>query len=269
MSKDFKDTFQPYKGKYWSQRDIEQPVYGVNNIFFGLARIIATPLFFLWECFKIMSSASIAGSSFLDIVIFFPFAYAFYSVFSVVRSALRLLEGIAATVRGITQLATTPLTWLIKRPLRFNLTRSNGAPKIEETAGTIGLCSQANSNTKIFDLLSISNQLHLKYQKKIFRGQDSDIEAEETVFHRLENKKRSLGIETILHTSSSGDAQVHTFEFKNNISLSESKEVKRMVVDHINLFRPYIALLVTDTNVNEFVDPRSRPDSFRVSRSEI
>ncbi|HVY53078.1 MAG TPA: hypothetical protein VHA13_00985, partial [Gammaproteobacteria bacterium] len=120
MLDDLMDTFDAYPKEAPSsmKRENWQPIIGAENAVLGAMTLvilggIAMPLYFFinllmtpryltrWESLK----------EHLEFIANLLFSW-----------PLTLLEGCAGILRGLTQIAATPLTWLIKKPLRYFLT---------------------------------------------------------------------------------------------------------------------------------------------------
>lgn len=139
MWKDFKDTFKPYKADYQRNRDWLQPINGIGNILRGVLSLplavistVESVLMLVWQTLK-----SIAYSLYdpkRHAQHFFPKLYLGIT-WTVSKLTAHVLDSAFSIIRGVTQIATFPLTWLVKIPLRqFGLT-----PK-DET----GECIQQN-----------------------------------------------------------------------------------------------------------------------------
>lgn len=185
MGNDFVNTFQPYKSARQVGRDFLQPIRGIGNIAKGIVNIIAAPLLFIIN----------------------PIRYAFISgtfkkfkqnvSLNSQRTISWLLNGISSIFRGVTQIATTPLTWSLKMPLRGLITAFKGVQKIEENKGVQRLVQagkNAIASNQETEAYKIRTALHYKYQKGIRKGQNTDIinYTEETLFNLQNYKNRVL-----------------------------------------------------------------------------
>ncbi|WP_133141322.1 hypothetical protein [Legionella moravica] len=147
-TKIFADFFKPYKSGYQVMNDFKQPFTGVVNVFMGITK-------------------SVLGIGTL--------------------SPTRILDGGAHLLRGVIELAMTPLTFLVKPFVRGVLTLFSSYKKIEENTGVQHLVdlgtnlleSQEEKEELSFDkmqqLLGICNDLHRKFNKSVQRGQDTQI----------------------------------------------------------------------------------------------
>lgn len=123
MGKDFVDTFKPYKSGYYVQRDFLQPLRGLGNIVRGVFNIVATPLMFLVNTVRYAAMA-IQQKSFA----LFTENMALGSI----KAGGGLLDGVSSIIRGATQLISTPLTWLLRMPLRGAITVIKGKPTVSQ-----------------------------------------------------------------------------------------------------------------------------------------
>lgn len=176
--KDGVDTFKFYKGPYQFKRDLLQPINGLGNIFKGLAILvffipctIIVPICFLLrehdDSTKCLSDT-------------------FYG--RVLQSAVIILlswpvDAISSIVRGITQIAFTPLTYLVKIPLRMLITYY-AKPEdlvIEKNKGIVRLLGAARTiirgqKFKAEQALGIVQELNEKFLKAQSRGQKTSME---------------------------------------------------------------------------------------------
>lgn len=122
MYKDFRDTFSAYKGLYQQQNDLKQPLRGLGNIFKSIGIIGGTLIFFVLNLIRLAFRFMNKDDSSEERV-------------NLARTGAWLIEGASTMIRGLTQVATTPLTYLIKIPLRILITKIKGEQKIEENNG--------------------------------------------------------------------------------------------------------------------------------------
>ena len=156
ITKIFIDYFKPYKSVHQLIQDYKQPLVGINNLFVGLLKIIAGLFTFN-----------------------FP----------------RLGDGLFSASRGIIELVTTPLTWLIKPLTRGLATLIHGEfKKIEDNKGMEKLAQYGQeylkninvdipSNWASYELLAVCNDLHRKFVKSLERGQQTELAMEEFVIY--------------------------------------------------------------------------------------
>ncbi|CDZ76034.1 ubiquinone biosynthesis hydroxylase, UbiH/UbiF/VisC/COQ6 family [Legionella massiliensis] len=148
IAKLFIDYFKPYKGDYQFYDDFKQPFSGLNNTGMGIVKIIA-------------------GIFTLNIP--------------------RFGDGIFTLLRGVIELATTPLAWFVKPFTRGFVSFFFDEPKIEEGRGIqklveLGeqlLSEQSDDDfslVKMQNLLGVCNDLHRKYDKGQQRERFSDID---------------------------------------------------------------------------------------------
>ncbi len=106
MLKDVVDTFKPYRSVWFVKRDARQPIDGLENILKGIFELIVSPLLFLlcpiyyaFRAESLKDYGAKVGTLWLQSLSWF-------------------IHGVLSVLRGATQIAATPLTWLIKIPLR-------------------------------------------------------------------------------------------------------------------------------------------------------
>lgn len=187
ISKAYLDTFKPYKAEYARRRDMAQPFLGLGNIFQGLFNLLAT--------FVILASSTLLTlpAMFVPLNRFFNyreggwipavFELPFALVSNVALAAVRVLENMALILQGLIQIATTPLSWLIKIPLRNLITYAVGSPKIEENPSMRRQVNKLRSNERCST--STYNEVHRKFSKQVQRGQATDILNEATCYNEL------------------------------------------------------------------------------------
>ena len=181
MKKDLVDTFEPYRSDWYAERDAKQPLAGLFNFFKGIGYILGSLLLFI-----ALPLYSIPQKNRPEDVGYF-FALGGRYVFALSW----FIDGVLSVIRGATQLVTTPLTWLIKIPLRKGITSSisekddllienrKGIGRVLETADLL------NRNLSIFDEPEdknairrieehypvLENRVREKYTKAIKRGE--------------------------------------------------------------------------------------------------
>lgn len=166
MYKDLIDTFKPYKTSYHFKRDLLQPISGIGNLFKGVATVVGAFCLFLGNTIRY---AFVSGSlaNFLDNM-----------GVNCKRTGAWLLDGITNIIRGITQIAATPLTWILKIPCRGLITAIKGQPLIEQNQGIQRLVTKGKTeaeNGAPLDLDCIRYELNRKFQKSSNRGQSTNI----------------------------------------------------------------------------------------------
>lgn len=144
ISKLLTDVFTPYKSNSHIKQDVKQPLVGVGNFFIGIGKIAA------------------------GFIRFSPYTF---------------LDGCVTIVRGALEIATTPVTWLIRPLFKAIATAIHGGrQKVEENTGIQRLVSlgnqlhdqginQTSDYHKMHSLLAICNDLHRKFIKATHRGQ--------------------------------------------------------------------------------------------------
>lgn len=103
MGKDFVDTFKPYKNHQEKERDMQQFPMGLLNILKGMAGISFAGLGFAFALITSPVSLWARPAMFVGMVALFTGSFLF---------------SIEMVIRGVTQIATAPLVFLFKIPLR-------------------------------------------------------------------------------------------------------------------------------------------------------
>jgi hypothetical protein len=179
--KDVVDTFKPYKSSYHVKRDLLQPIRALGNIVKGIILITAAPLFFIGDMVRYMFISGSLRNFGINMII------------NSSRTASWLLEGVFSILRGAGQLATTPLTWALRMPLRGIISAIKGMPKIEDNP-SLQSClqkgetipSEHSGACAALPTADVINELHRKFNKSLSRGQRTDISSfkEETAYRQ-------------------------------------------------------------------------------------
>ena len=190
MEKDVVNTFKPYKTAYHARQDLLQPIRGLGNIVKGVINCTIAPVVFLVSTIKYVLECAFSSASRDKLADNMKLNFA--------RTFSWLLEGVFSVVRGSTQIAATPLTWL-KMPLRGVLTAILGSPKIEEATGVQRHVAIVNEAVKTATGSNYCDgyahassdyacrELHRKFQRAVSRGQKTDITpaVENTIFNMI------------------------------------------------------------------------------------
>lgn len=190
--KDIRTTFKPYpkstKDSYPSSRTREwkKPWSGLKDTISGIAgALVATPLLLLNDLYK----GNLYSTS-------FPHALVNTGL-SLFLTIPRLLTCIAYTALGVIQIATTPLTWLIKKPIRECLTLIKKAVhdnrRVEDSPSIQKLVEEAKKELtgkypRQEKLQDIVESIRNKADEKIRKGRSSDIDQTELAL--LQNMSR-------------------------------------------------------------------------------
>jgi hypothetical protein len=172
MSKDMIDTFKPYKGYYQSNRDFLLPVRGLANIV-GSILVLAIML------------VTFAGTllAFMVKACFLNIDTNHLKYLGIVTGATA--ETISRILKGITQVAFTPLCWFIKMPLRGLITAITGVPKIEENSQLINWAKEGHRFLDAGDIdgtRRIIKMLNARFSSAIEKGQSTTLEAQHRDF---------------------------------------------------------------------------------------
>ena len=232
IDKDFSDTFKPYKAFYAFKRDILQPLFGLKNIFLGLLAIPAIPFMFLWDTFKIpllvnKHVADLPKSFFMKSQI----GLLYFSA-NLVKSFLQAGYCIASILQGVTQILTTPLTWLFKVPIRLFITPVGG-PKIEENSG---FKRELLTYSDSFESQAVQcHELHRKYRKQAQLGQATNLDGqdESSTYEKLVRLTSFLQFYYI-------DGVVDSIGYKSYLpspTATERTEAQKATLAYLSLFR--------------------------------
>jgi len=178
IKKDALDTFKPYKANYYITRDLLQPLRGIGNIVSGLANVITASIILLIYLIRY---------SIIDNVI------PVHVMLESVKLGGGLLDGISGIIRGATQLATSPLTWLMKMPVRGYITWKKGKPTVaqelkekvdnlEQLINTPSLQDNPGASKTLDDAFVIENEINsmiFKTGKALKRGQKLGVDLDE------------------------------------------------------------------------------------------
>lgn len=120
---DLEHTVKPFNDKNDLLKEILQPYRGIKNILRGITNLVLAPLLFLFD-FIAYPTRSL-------------FTWSFEGLGRNLNHSLMCLvtwsaDGLLSLARGVVQLATTPLNWFLRLPLRGILTGIQGAPDIIE-----------------------------------------------------------------------------------------------------------------------------------------
>lgn len=144
--KDLKNTFTAYKGKYQITSDLLQPIRGIFNLMIsalwvlcGVILITLSPLVLFYaigrSIYNLLASENTVkdNQDLADFIIGYLLAIIFIPVYAVNN-----------LLRAITQIAFTPLTWLIKMPLRGLITLFAGWSAMEDSHSFQRLITMGN-----------------------------------------------------------------------------------------------------------------------------
>jgi hypothetical protein len=216
MRKDAVDTFKSYKSNFYIKRDALQPIHGLGNVLSGALNILVSPLVFVGNTVRYAFSSG-SGGAFLNNM-----------ALNCVRSFSWIMEGATSLLRGLTQIAFSPLTYLIKMPLRYLITCKKGSPKIEDNKGIqrlvhkgLKLVNNSNSKPCSIELDTLMKSIHYKYTKALSRNQHT------TIIPDIENKSVSREVTTV-------DRYNLLFDKKFNVCLNEER--KKHAREYLGLF---------------------------------
>lgn len=183
MKKDLIDTLKPYKSNFYVFKDLLQLVSGIGNTIKGVFNCVFSPLIFLVNIFR-YAYIAIREKSFR--------LFTYNLALSSIKLGGGLLDGLSSLIRGASQIVTTPLTWLIKMPLRGLITVINGkltlSKNVENKVTDLeALVKKAEKTTD--DTLAIDcgiQSLIAKLTKAQQRGQivDVDVTSIESEFNQ-------------------------------------------------------------------------------------
>lgn len=174
MGKIFIDYIKPYKSIEQLKQDFKQPMVSIINLGSGLVKIVKS---------------------------FFKLDYMLFG------------DGIFTLARGIIELATTPITWLLKPISRGIITAWGGFAKLEDNAGLKKVVQKGrnlfdkisrNTNAPAVDeestyrILAICNDIHRKFDKAKQRKQKSRVKPLEE-FASYAAMRAEFSKETVAH----------------------------------------------------------------------
>lgn len=172
MGKDYVNTIKPYKTgfKGWHfLRDCLQPLLGAGKV--ALAFLLAaTSILFLTGTF-------IKNT-------FTPDEFKHNMTRNLKLSGIMMVAALTLALRGATQVLTTPLTWVLRIPLRSILTKNKHGKleKLEETKGfkrDLAALDQAIKDNNESDAALASIALSYKYQMASLKGVATGIDSDE------------------------------------------------------------------------------------------
>lgn len=177
MWKDVKDTAKPYRTKSAIRNDALQPIYGVGHILKGCAYLVLAVPLFLINLVRYATKVN-SFSQWVEVGL----------VFNGIRSFAWLIDGVLSIIRGATQLATTPLTWFIKMPLRGIITGFTDKKDlaVENRPGMQKLVTDAKNND--YGSSVLIDKIHKKYENSTYSNITPEAEiaayksAEENLF---------------------------------------------------------------------------------------
>jgi hypothetical protein len=191
MGKDFVDTFKPYKGFYQAKHDLLLPIRGLRNILGGLVGLV----------FSVVGMAAIILVLLVELIasplmlLFGMSAREWKDLAKVIFEALGVTASWAAEaainiVRGLTQIAATPLAWFIKMQLRGIITLFTGAPKIEESKTIKRLAREGQGmldteNCTVGEVWRIIKSVDAKFTCAVNKGQSTVIDSDDEVQRKI------------------------------------------------------------------------------------
>lgn len=112
MWKDLKATTKPYRSNKPVLNDGLQPLYGLANLLKGCIYLALILPLFLFNLFRYATRVN-SFRKWVDLAL----------IYNGTRIFSWFIDGVLSILRGVIQLATTPLTWFIKMPLRGIITK--------------------------------------------------------------------------------------------------------------------------------------------------
>ncbi|HRD68504.1 MAG TPA: hypothetical protein PK657_00010 [Legionella sp.] len=190
IAKIFVDYFKPYKSNTQLAQDFRQPLVGMASLFIGLGKTL-------------------------------------FGIFTLKPRYLG--DGLFSMLRGVIELSTTPLTWLLKPITRGISTLIHGGyKKIEENTGIRDLAKYGQTNrdsSNAYELLAVCNDIHRKFEKAISRGEKTEVGIEEHSQYsniRADSKLDRQKVQDYfsLFATSKGRPEVQS-EHDNNITINK------------------------------------------------
>lgn len=232
MAKDAVDMFKPYRSWWYVKRDILQPIFGIGNFFKGVGYVLASLALFIGAPFYYIPEKN--RTSYPEKNRAGYLVWASCCIRDTYVNALSyFIDGILSMLRGATQLATTPLTWFIKAPLRGIIAlvdKLRGKPHLAEQNDGIKEFTQYAVRTfscgTYWATYDWVEKIHTKYLKATNpkerdqeRDQDTRIKEKE---HEAYNK--FLESRVIKDTNE---------EYKKEVTIN-----KASLYEYVNLFAP-------------------------------
>ncbi|MFA6302681.1 MAG: hypothetical protein WC627_06065 [Legionella sp.] len=162
IGKLFLDFFKPYKSRMQLVHNFKEPLAGLNNLLFGIVKI--------------------------------PYGLLSLNLYN-------FADGLARTLQGIIQIATLPLSFVVKPILRGIITFFSDTRNIEDNAGiqkwahygeeTLQECAEEKFIPEgAYYSLALCNDIHRKFEKSLDRGQSTSLKSQELTCY---NSLRSDG----------------------------------------------------------------------------
>jgi hypothetical protein len=205
--KDVVDTVKPYKGTYQIKRDAMQPLYGLMNMGAALLTLIGAPIAFLVNIVRYS---------------FYPDTFKENMQLNVVRTLSWLIDSVTTAVRGVTQLVATPLTWLLKMPLRGIITMMTDKSNIEDTNSIQKLVIRGEEIASSDDpeggyhMDVVLKAIHIKYIRGVSRNQPTGIDphVEQNLFHDLPTDRHFKNRDQLGTRGYYNDSLTRRYEYK-------------------------------------------------------
>lgn len=179
MGKDFINTARPYRYPSHYLKDLMQPLRGIGNILRGVGNIILGAVFSALSCcvlplYLVLALPIVALRSLWNQRLLFSYSIPFLrgALDGIVTGIGWMMEGIFSLVRGATQIATAPLTWIFKIPLRTLLRLTRGYPKAEADPLLESIALHVNDGS--INLYRGITSAHAKFMQNLQRGRPSD-----------------------------------------------------------------------------------------------
>jgi hypothetical protein len=147
MAKDFIDTFKPYKSSSYLVRDLTQPLRGIGNTLVGIGYFFVAFIPFLGLQFDTRISWAIYG--------------------------------ITNVLRGLSQIVTSPLAWLLKIPLRMAITYFNKEILPFEQRKSVQTLLDTALSVDDTKCANICFELHQKYVNVLAKGDITNLRSEQ------------------------------------------------------------------------------------------
>ncbi len=200
IGKDFINTFKPYKTHRHWRYDALQPLYGIGYILLGITFLVSAAAMILFAAvlafvliyvgiytYPLQLVGLLALPMLIDLTSYFLQGKTIGFVVGLVEEIKKelventikfifTLSCIPILIRGSSQLATTPLTWFLKIPLRFLLTQLYEYQKIKEDRGFNRLLDEAEkaelNQVPRSDINKIDQALKQKIDKATNQGRE-------------------------------------------------------------------------------------------------
>lgn len=159
IGNDFLNTVGRYKSMKDMVGDVTQPIEGFVNLFKGLKLVVCLPFMLAFFTRDNRNYPYFQETTLKELAF----------------SGSWLIHGVMTALRGITQIATTPFTWIVKIPLRAVITAIYGFTPVEESLKYLIKHAEKPATEDNDQSWMLAKVLHKKYMKAACNRQPSII----------------------------------------------------------------------------------------------